>query len=219
VESTEREPTIAPLWELQAPAILLGAATAQPPVVKDSTAEAKDGDSEATEPVATMPPVDERAGKLEVSSSAFVEASAPRSLAVTVTTKNVGLRPIVAAIRPWMMSLRIDSPGVETQMCYADNTQRTLPRDAYRPIAPGASTSFSVLLAEVCPNGVFPKPGLYRVTPIVAAKTTTNGVDIDTITLTGREPSLVRLSGANEPFYGDPPKATVPPVEQPLTEN
>ena len=28
VESTEREPTIAPVWELQAPAILLGAATA-----------------------------------------------------------------------------------------------------------------------------------------------------------------------------------------------
>lgn len=222
VESTEREPTIAPLWELQAPAILLGAATAaaekeiKVPTNEgetDTKPDTQKGALETTEPAApTLPPVDERAGRLELSSTPFVEASAPRTLTVNVTTKNVGLRPLVVALRPWMMSFRIDGPGGEPQMCYADNTLRNLPRDAYRPLAPGASTSFSVLLAEVCPQNTFSRPGLYRVTAMMAAKETTNGIDIQTTSLTAREPSFVRLSGAAEPFYPEPPKAVAPPV-------
>lgn len=228
VESTEREPTIAPVWELQAPAILLGAATATPAMeLKAPTKEAetetkpetKEGAPESTEPaVAASPPVDERAGKLELSSTGFIEASAPRTITLNVTTKNVGLRPLVVALRPWMMSFRIDGPGDEPQMCYADNALRNLPRDAYRPLAPGASTSFSVLLAEVCPKNTFPKPGLYRVTATMAAKETTNGIDIQITPLTVREPSFVRLTSAEEPFYGEPPKAIAPPVVKPAAE-
>ena len=236
IESTEREPTIAPLWELRAPAILLGSATVAsaaplPPVTKEGPEETKpavkegensplpetkESNGEATKPpVTTAPPVDERAGKLELSSTGFIEASTPRGVTITVTAKNVGLRPMTVALRPWMLSFRIDGPGGETEMCYADNARRVLPRDAYRPLAPGASTSFTLLLAEVCPRNVFPKPGLYRVKAMMAAKETANGVDIQTTSLTAREPSFIRLAGAAEPFYADPPKATAPtPVVQ-----
>lgn len=240
VESTEREPTIAPLWELQAPSIVLGAATA--PMVKEEKPAVKEGEGE-TKPVAkegedapkpdvkeetaespkpatpTAPPVvDERAGRLELSSTGFVEASAPRTVTLTVTAKNVGLRPITVAVRPWMMSFRIDGPGGEQEMCYADNTRRVLPPDAYKPLKPGAATSFTVLLAEVCPRNLFQKPGLYRVTALMAARETTNGIDIQTTNLTGREPSFVRLSASSEPFYAEPPKATAPVVVNVETE-
>lgn len=228
VESTEREPTIAPLWELQAPAILLG--SIMPTTVKEwnpaatmadlePAPEKKEPAVQSTVPAAPpLPPVDERAGKLELSSSGFVDASAPRTITLSVTTKNVGLRPIVVALRPWMLSFRIDGPGDESEMCYADHADRNLPRDAYRPLAPGASTSFSVLLAEVCPKNTFSRPGLYRVTPMMAAKETTNGIDIQTNQLTTREPSFIRLTSADEPFYEEPPKAVAPPVANAVSE-
>lgn len=232
VESTEREPTIAALWELQAPSIVLGAATAprekEAPakpkngatsVPKNAEGETEQGKTDAPKPPETnTPPVDERAGKLELSSTGFIEASAPRSVTITVTAKNVGLRPIVVALRPWMLSFRIDGPDGLSEMCYASNSRRVLPPDAYRPLAPGASTNFAILLAEVCPRTVFPKPGLYRVTAMMAAKETTNGVDIRTTSLTVRDASLLRLTGASEPFYADPPKATPPQVVQPDEE-
>ena len=238
VESTEREPTIAPLWEIAAPSIVLGAVKPQAPATipppnpenapKAETTETKEGAGEANPPMqegssetnkpppVASAPVDERAGKLELSSSAFVEASAPRTITINVTAKNVGLRPIVAALRPWMMSFRIDAPGGDVQMCYADNARRALPQDAYRSVAPGASTSFAVLLAEVCPKNIFVRPGLYRVTVTMAAKESTNGVDVKPLPLGTREPSLVRLTSADEPFYAEPPKAVAPaPVEMP----
>lgn len=232
VESTEREPTIAPLWEITAPSIVLGAMTNAAPVVpppqnpetapksegtetKEATPPAKEGSSETNKPVPPASlPVDERAGKLELSSTAFIEASAPRTITINVTAKNVGLRPIVTALRPWMLSFRIDGPGGDVQMCYADNGRRVLPPDAYRPMAPGASTSFAVLLAEVCPKGIFPRPGLYRVTVTMAAKESMNGIDIKTLQIGARDPSFVRLTSATEPFFADPPKATPPaPME------
>jgi len=223
VESTEKVPTIGPLYEVTAPSILLGAATASPPnTAKEAQAEAKpegqtdspNGSADKTA-LPPTPPVDERAGKLELSSTPFVEASAPRNITLTVTAKNVGLRPIVVALRPWMMSFRIDGPAGLAEMCYADNARRILPNDAYRPVAPGATTSFSVLIAEVCPKNIFTKPGLYRVTALMAAKETTNqGVDVTTTQLTAPAPSFVRLTSAVEPFYSEPPRATPPVIVQ-----
>lgn len=242
IESAEREPTIAPLWEIQAPYIVLGGLTAglpapvpqlekegEPPAKapenevtdkpNDKTAptdspekDATDKPAEKDKPAVVAPAVDERAGKLQLSSTAYVEASAPRSITLNVTAKNVGLRPIKVALRPWMLSFRIDGSGLEPQMCYADHTNRALPSDAYRSIAPGASTSFAVLLAEVCPKNVFPKPGLYRVTATMAAKESVNGIDVNKLSLTVKEPSYLRLTGASEPFYSEPPKAIAPVV-------
>ncbi|MBK9264934.1 MAG: hypothetical protein IPM54_34775 [Polyangiaceae bacterium] len=238
VESTEREATIAPLWELQAPAILLGPAAA--PIAADTKPLPKDADSDtkpapvdaeteakpdsqegaADSPKAAAPanavPVDERAGRLELSSTGFVEASAPRTITVTVTAKNAGMRPIMVALRPWMLSFRIDGPQGEPQMCYGDNSRRVLPRDAFRKLAAGASTSFSVLLAEVCPRKLFTKPGLYRVTASIAAQEMSSGTDVQTTELSARQPTLVRLATADDPFYSEPPKAVSPaPVEAP----
>ncbi len=221
VESTEREATVGPLFEVVAPSILLGAATVSPAKeAKEAPGEKKpevrpdapEGSPDKPAPAST-PPVDERAGKLELSSTPYVEAAAPRNITVTVTAKNVGLRPIVVALRPWMMSFRIDGPGGMAEMCYAANARRNLPSDAYRPVAPGASTSFTVLLAEVCPKNIFSRPGLYRVTALMDAKETLNqGVDVTTTKLTTREPSFVRLTSSSEPFYAEPPKATAPVV-------
>lgn len=230
VESVEREPTIAPLWELRAPAILLGeamalAAAATNPAPKDTATASEGGESDKkpvsmddgvaeskTSSPATVPAVDERAGRLELSSTPFVDALERRTMTIKVTAKNVGLRPIVVALRPWMLSFRIDGPDGEAQICDGDNSRRVLPRDAYRPLAPGASTSFSVLLGEVCPRNSFSKPGLYRVTASMAARETTGGIEIQTMELTGREPTFIRLARGEDPFYSQPPKAVPPAI-------
>ncbi|TKD04006.1 hypothetical protein [Polyangium fumosum] len=209
-ESTEREPTITPAPELLAPAIVLGESPPPPPPAANANgAKPSDG-----KPAAPAPVVDERAGRLEISADAFKDVAAPNGVSLTVTAKNAGLRPIFVALRPWMFSFRIDGPYGHTKSCLGD-PPRGLPPDAFRTLKPGASTSFTILLHEVCPRGTFPRPGLYRVTTTLNAGETTQGAEAYTAEVSTQSPTLLRLASAPDPFFAAPPKALPPPPPQP----
>ncbi|HVK69897.1 MAG TPA: hypothetical protein VM694_35805, partial [Polyangium sp.] len=203
-ESTEREPTSAPAPELRAPAIVLGESPPPPPPAANAnTNGAKPSDGK---PAASAPIVDERAGRLEISADAFKDVAAPNGVSLTVTAKNAGLRPIFVALRPWMFSFRVDGPYGHTKSCIGD-PPRGLPPDAFRTLKPGASTSFTLLLHEVCPRGTFPRPGLYRVTTTLNAGETTQAAEAYTAEVSTQSPTLLRLASAPEPFFAAPPKA------------
>ncbi len=209
VETTEREATVSPLRELRAPAILLAAPYVPPANAAPKADEPKAETSNGTAP--TPPAVDERAGRIELSSALFIDASAPRTIAVNVTATNAGLRPITVALRPWMLSFEIQGPYGHAEMCYGDSSRRTLPPDAFRPLQPGKSTSFNMLLAEVCPKNAFPRSGVYQVTTTLDAKATTSAVDAYTAKVTVQQPTLIRLVTGAEPFYPEAPKAKTLP--------
>ncbi len=207
-EGTEREPTVASQREIVAPSIVLGES---PPVLLATMTNASAGKTSPTAAATPAPLVDERAGRLEVSADAFKDVAAPSGATLTVTAKNAGLRPILVALRPWMLSFRVDGPYGLAKTCDGD-PPRGLPRDAFQTLKPGASTSFTILLNEVCPRGTFPRPGLYRVTTTLNAGETTAGVESYTAEVSTQTPSFLRLASAPEPFYVDPPKALPPPA-------
>ncbi|MRG95024.1 hypothetical protein [Polyangium spumosum] len=207
-ESTEREATVAPQPELRAPAIVLGESPPPPPPATNTNANApKPADGKPAAPASV---VDERAGRLELTADAFKDVTTPRGASVTVKATNAGLRPIVVALRPWMLSFHVDGPYGHSKDCPGD-PPRGLPKDAFRALKPGDSTSFTVLLGEICPGGTFPRPGLYRVTATLNAGETSEGVEAYTAEVSTKTPTLLRLASAPEPFFADPPKALPPP--------
>jgi len=213
VETTEREPTISPLVDIKAPSIVLGpdqkeiVAAMVAAVITNPEVKPEDkGEAKAPKPI-----VDERAGKLEITATNWIESSEARGMTLTVTAKNTGLRPLIVALRPWMLSFHIEGPYGISRDCDGSSARGSLPRDAFQTMKPGASTSFSVLLAEVCPRESFPRPGLYRVTTTLSANETTSGVDAYTADIGTNEPSFLRLVNAEGGFYLDPPKALPAP--------
>jgi len=46
----------------------------------------------------------------------------------------------------------------------------------------------------------------------MAARETTGGIEIQTMELTGREPTFIRLARGEDPFYSQPPKAVPPAI-------
>jgi len=214
-ESTEREPTLASQPQILAPAIVLGESPPPPPPPPAANGTTN-GNTNATKPAGDKPApiVDERAGRLELSADGFKDVGAPNAVSLTVTAKNAGLRPILVALRPWMLSFHVSGPYGHTKSCLGD-PPRGLPKDAFKTLKPGASTSFTVLLNELCPRGTFPRPGLYRVTTTLDAGETAPGIEAYTADIATQAPTFLRLASGPEPFYAEPPKALPPPPPPP----
>jgi hypothetical protein len=214
-ETTEREPTVAPVRELLAPAIVLSYDEPKPDVVaeeKPAEAAAKPaGDEPRKTPEKAIPPlVDERAGRLEVKAPPFVDASSSRGITITVTSTNAGKRPITVALRPWMFSFHVVGPFGKDTICGGEEPRGSLPRDAFKTLKPDGSSAFTVLLGEICPRDTFERPGLYRVTPKLRAGETSPDLEAYTATVKANKPTLIRLASGPEPFYPDAPKALPP---------
>jgi hypothetical protein len=169
---------------------------------------------------AKKPPiVDENAPRLEITTARYQDAAAERNVSITVTAKNVGHRPMLAALRPRMLSFQVIGPdGSETE-CGANTLPRGMPREAFRSYKAGEATSFTVLLAEICPRRTFARPGLYRVRPTLHAQESgaSLGLVAYTAVVGAPLPALIRVQSGPEPFYSTPPKA-VPTPRQTVTE-
>jgi hypothetical protein len=92
-----------------------------------------------------------------------------------------------------------------------------IPRDRYRTLKPGASTSMTFLLSEGCTRDALRRPGLYRVQATLNANE--SGSELGLAAYTGKahtkEPALVRVLSGPDPFYADAPRAV--PTPKPLT--
>jgi hypothetical protein len=88
-----------------------------------------------------------------------------------------------------------------------------VPRDLFRTLKPGDKSSFKLLLKEVCPASAFRREGLYRVTATLHANEAgaAQGLDAYTAVVPAKNPTIVRLQGAPEPYYDAPPKAVPTP--------
>lgn len=160
--------------------------------------------------------VDANAPRLELTTSAHADASAPRRISVTVTATNAGQRPMVAALRARMLSFKVQGPD-KTTLCEAAPATHAIPRDRFQTIKAGGSTSFTLLLAEVCPPETFARAGLYRVWPTLHALESGKEVEVSAYTgvIAARAPTLVRVQSSTRPYYKAPPKAVPTPRPAP----
>ena len=233
VESTVFPPDAMPLRELIAPTMVLHfdrpakpviaepAPPSEPPVpidVEAKTPDPKPAPAEAKEidpaaPDAPLPPViDENAPRLELTTTPFVDASSTSRATVTLTATNVGRRPMLVAIHTRMIGFRIDGPDGVLR-CGSMPQTHGIPRERYRTLKPGASTTMTLLLNEGCTRDAFRRPGLYRVQATLNANE--SGSELGLAAYTGkartREPALVRVLSGPDPFYAVAPRAVPTP--------
>jgi hypothetical protein len=235
VEGTAFPPVVAPLRELTAPTMVLhfdraptpiAPATpatpatpevAAPPEKSAKDATAKDHDASDTlgakaAPAPAPPVVDENAPRLELTTSPFVDASSTSRASVTLTATNVGKRPMLVAIEQRMVAFRIDGPDGVLR-CSAMPATHGVPRELYRTLKPGASSSMTMLLGEGCTRDALRRPGLYRV--LATLNSNESGAELGLAAYTGtaraREPSLVRVLSGPDPFYAVAPRAVPTP--------
>jgi hypothetical protein len=185
------------------------------PKTADQSAAPSGSEGEAKKP----PIVDENAPRLEITTARYQDAAAERNVSITVTAKNVGHRPMLAALRPRMLSFQVIGPNGSETVCGANTLPRGMPREAFRSYKPSEATSFTVLLSEICPRRTFARPGLYRVRPTLHAEETgaSLGLMAYTAVVDAPLPALIRVQSGPEPFYSKPPKA-VPTPRQTVTE-
>jgi hypothetical protein len=152
------------------------------------------------------------APRLGVELPDFTDVSGPRNASVTVTVKNTGGRPMLAALRTRMLSFEVAGPD-RTVTCPSSPPTNAIPREAYREYKPSGSTSFTILLQEACPEDLFTRPGLYRVNAGIHANESGSALGLDAFTGKGATaaPALLRLQSAKEAFYRDAPKAVPTP--------
>lgn len=188
---------------------------------KPSDAAAKPS-SEGSKVEPERPPVviDANAPRLAIEAARFLDAAAGRNVSMTVTAKNVGRRPMLAALRARMIEFRVTDPGGEVTVCNEDTAPRGMPRDAFRSYKPDESTSFTVLLSEVCPRTTFFRPGLYRIQPVLHATESGESIGLKAYTadVEAPRPTVVRVQTGPEPFYARPPQSVATP-SQTVTED
>ncbi|WP_438019072.1 hypothetical protein WMF18_08400 [Sorangium sp. So ce315] len=165
------------------------------------------------------PIVDANAPRLELKSEPWSDAASPRSIVVRSSARNAGRRPMTVAIRSRMFEFHVAGPNGAT-VCQASPPTGAIPRDMFRTLKPGASVDVSILLREVCPANTFAREGLYEVTATLHANEPGTGLGLDAYTakVTAREPTLLRVKSAPEPFYAAAPRAVPTPKPEPAEE-
>jgi hypothetical protein len=198
-EPTAAATTVSPIKELVAPGFVLPDAPAQP----------------ETPAAAPQSPADADPGvpRLEVSAPARVDAAGARSLSITVTASNAGKRALLANLRTENVSFDVNGPGGAVH-CEQWAGERTLVNDFFRTMGPGRRQSLTILPAEICPEGSFDRPGVYRVSPIVTVSDEAD--EFPAGAWTGRavaaRPTLVRIRSGSLPFYAQPPQVLTGPA-------
>ena len=150
---------------------------------------------------------DPNAPKLELTATARVDSADEKTVATTLTLKNVGRREARVHMRRDNLLFDIDGPDGSAH-CGLPSTRRSIPRDMVDSLAPGGSRSFEVWMGEMCPNSVFDRPGLYRIRAGLAfpPAPAPDGQRAWARTVVSEEPILVRIRKGRLPFYTSPPQ-------------
>ncbi|WP_437679597.1 hypothetical protein [Sorangium sp. So ce131] len=186
-------------------------ASAGTPAPSAAASPAPSGDSRATGS-SSEPIVDANAPRLELTAGPWSDAASHRSVLVRVTARNAGKRPMTVALRPRMLEFHVAGPN-GTTVCDASPPTDAIPRDMYRTLKAGATSDMAVLLNEVCPDNAFTREGLYEVTATLHANETGASANVDAYTaiVTAKNPTLLRVKSAPEPFYAAAPRAVPTP--------
>jgi hypothetical protein len=213
VEGTAFPAEVAPQKQLVAPTFVLSYPPPEadddevdPPPPVEEAKPAEDGKPPEVKPAPEV--VDENAPRIEIKGTPWVDASSGARVTLTITATNVGHRAALVAVRSRMFAFRVNGPdGIER--CGAAPPTRSIPREGFQTLKPGASVTQTLLVEEACGRELFRRPGLYRVTPTLHLDE--SGTEIGLAALTAivraKEPTLVRVQAGSEPFYRAAPTA------------
>lgn len=145
--------------------------------------------------------------KLELTAPTRVDSVDEKTIATTLTLKNVGGREARLHVRRDNLLFDIDGPDGSNH-CGLPTTRRAVPRELMDSLGVGASRTIAVWIGEMCANVVFDRPGLYRIRAGLAFPPTAapDGQRAWTRTVVMPEPVLVRIRQGRLPFFTSPPQ-------------
>jgi len=196
-EPAVSNPAVSPIKELVSEPFVLSAAA-----VASAAAESAKVESDPNAP------------RLELTAPARVDTDNELTVGMTLTVKNVGKRPTLVHLRRDNLVFEVDGPSGSAH-CGFPADQRRVPREAFAPLAAGASRTIDVWVGEMCSDIVFDRPGLYRVWPSLAFSKPSepSSIKVWTETVTAKEPVLVRVKEGRLPFYNSRPQVFGPAVK------
>lgn len=186
------------------------------------------------EPAKPAPPVpsasktdpDRNRGDIDIYVSRTSEASAPRDVLLTIRAVNEGKRQLAAVLRGRMLQFVVeelapDNTARRRVECAGQNAPHGIATEMVGEVRPGREVQLPLLVAEMCPRGTFPKPGLYRVTPVLDSSMSGESLKLDPWlgTALAMQSTLARVATARDPYYDDKPAVgplqTTKPAEKP----
>lgn len=155
---------------------------------------------------------DRNRGDIDIYVSRTSDASAPRDVLLTIRAVNEGKRQLAAVLRGRMLrfvveELAADNTARNRVECAGQNAPHGIATEMVGEVRPGREVQLPLLVAEMCPRATFPKPGLYRVTPVLDAAMSGESLQLDPWlgTALAMQSTLARVATARDPYYDSKP--------------
>ncbi len=208
---------LAPKWSKKSPqAPFVAQSLAKPDAfvpLKQVVSASWTASSETTKPTqesASVPAANEDANApaITLHADSSIDALSPRGIVLHLNVTNAGARPMILTLRNRMVSLAVLRPDGATVRCPATPASEAIPRDMFRELKAGASTSLAVVASEICREGTFDRPGLYSIATSIEPNERGDAFHLEAFTgeATAPEMTWVRLGQGTEPFYESPPQ-------------
>jgi hypothetical protein len=159
------------------------------------------------------PPVDERAPRLVLTATPFVDAHDRTSVAVTVTLKNEGLRPALLHFRNDNVGFTVHTPTGEVARCNPVDSSRGAVRDFFETLGAGKRRSVTVQLREFCPGELFDRPGIYHLQAFADLHQSGDAFRLPALVARAQaEETRLRIRTGTLPYQAQPPAVDAPPA-------
>jgi hypothetical protein len=187
-----------------------------PPPAADAPKASLGSEAEAEPPppppTASKKDPDRNRGDIDIYVSRTSDAAAARDVLLTIRAVNEGKRQLAAVLRGRMLQFLVeelapDNTARRRVECAGQNAPHGIASEMVGEVRPGREVQLPLLVAEMCPRGTFPKPGLYRVTPVLDSSMSGESLKLDPWlgTALAMQSTLARVATARDPFYDDKP--------------
>jgi hypothetical protein len=147
-----------------------------------------------------LPPTQEFA----VTATPRIDTMSGTGLGLNITVANIGQSTRTAWLRPGAVVLQVTGPKGEQTRCAPARTQVNPPREMYATLGPKGATTIYVSADELCPDGTFDAPGLYRVEAQVDSRPgggRIKGLVTYDALFVAQAPTLLRRRSTGKPLF------------------
>lgn len=142
--------------------------------------------------------------EFSVSATPRVDTVTGAGLALNITVSNIGQSTRTAWLRPGAVLLQVTGPKGPQVRCAPQRTLVNPPREMFSTLGPKGSTTIYISADELCPDGTFDEPGLYRIETQVDTRPgggRVKGLETYDAVFTAQAPTLLRRRSISTPLF------------------
>ena len=146
--------------------------------------------------------------EFSVSATPRVDTMSGTGLALNITVSNIGQSTRTAWLRPGAVLLQVTGPKGLQVRCAPQRALVNPPREMFSTLGPKGSTTIYISADELCPDGTFDEPGLYRIEAQVDSRPgggRVKGLETYDAVFTAQALTLLRRRSPSTPLFLRPP--------------